>query len=307
LEGEDPTSRPVLLPIVAGRSAGKTLYQVALLMRLQERRKHGEISLSFVSTDDEYKYDAAVSMCRKGQLLPQTLVQVPKALQLNFSIMSKGRPALGKARGRRLGLNLFDAAGEAYQDEQYMAQLKFLRHCHGLMMLIDPLSIEAVRQRYAQELKSDLTDVNPSDANPEHVYDRLLEFLEENGVRLVGRKVRFPLAVVVTKRDVFGLPAEIGQGALADWHQVADLQIAKKGQSAYPVDPSWAIRKWLLVQELTGLIYKIESQFQSYRYFSCSVFGQPPSKLAGQPFEPEAVEAPFIWLLHASKIYKRVK
>ncbi len=308
LEGEDPTLRPVLLPVVAGRSAGKTSYQVALLMRLQDRHKDGEIDLEFVSTDEEYKFDAGVSMFRSGQLLPQTLERVPKALQLNFSVMKKGEPLLGKVvRNKKLRLHLFDAAGEAYQDEQYMSQLKFLRHCHGLMMLIDPLSIESVRQRYAQELNRDFADVNPSDANPEEVYDRLLEFLEQNGVRVIGKKVPFPLAVVVTKRDAFGLPGEIGHDALATWQQVADRQAAEKGQARRPINSSWVIRKWLLDQELSGVVAKIESQFQSYRYFSCSVFGRPPSKLAGQPFQPEAVEAPFIWLLHASKICERLK
>ncbi len=307
LEGEDPTLRPVLLPVVAGRSAGKTSYQVALLMRLQERRKHGEIDLSFVSSDDRYKYDAAVSMFQGGQLLPQTLERVPKALQLNFSVREKGEALLGKVRAKKLRLHLFDAAGEAYQDEQYMAQLKFLGHCHGLMMLIDPLSIESVRGRYARELKLHREDVNPSDTNPEDVYDRLLEFLEQNGVRVVGRKVPFPLAVVVTKRDAFDLPDEIGQRALARWQKVADRQAAQKGQPLRRVKPSWVVRKWLIDHELAGVISKIESQFESYRYFSCSVFGRPPSKLAGQPFAPEAVEAPFIWLLHASKICERAK
>ncbi len=302
LEGEDPTLRPVLLPVVAGRSSGKTSYQVALLMRLQERRKQGEIDLAFVSSDDQYKYDAAVSMFRSGQLLPQTLERVPKALQLNFSVKAKGEPALGKVRGKKVRLHLFDAAGEAYQDEQHMAQLKFLSHCHSVMMLIDPLSIESARQRYAQEMKTDLADVNPSDVNPEDVYDRLLEFLERNGVRVIGRKVPLPLAVVVTKRDAFGLPDEIGQGALANLQQVADLQTAQKRQPAHRIDPSPIVRQWLLDQELTGVVSKIESQFQSYRYFSCSVFGRPPSKFAGQPFEPEGVEAPFAWLLQASRI-----
>jgi len=307
LESEDPTLRTVLLPVVAGRSAGKTSYQVALLMRLQDRRKRGEIDLEFVSSDDQYKYDAAVSMFQTGQLLPQTLERVPKALQLNFSIKKKGESTLGTVRGKKLRLHLFDAAGEAYQDEQYMAQLKFLRHCHGLIMLIDPLSIEVVRQRYAQELDRDLARVNPSDANPEEVYDRLLEFLEQNGVRVIGRKVSLPLAVVVTKRDAFGLPVEMGHGTLGNQQQAADVSSAQNGQRAHCVDSSSVIRRWLLDQGLAGVVSKIESQFRSHRYFSCSAFDPPSSRSAGQPFEPEPVEAPFIWLLQASKICERLK
>lgn len=284
LEGEAPTRRPVLLAVIAGRSAGKTTYQVALLNRLQHRQERGEVQVDFVVAAERARYESAVAMLRSGSLLPQTLEMLPKALQLNFSLTAQGESTLGSLGKSKLRLHLFDAAGESYQDEQWMQQLLYLRHCHGLILLLDPLSVPSVCQRLNVRQAAAVSAANPAEADPQEVYDRLLEFLEQHRVRTLRRKVRISLAIVLTKTDACGIAAEISGGR------------AQAGSA------SGAVRTWLVDNQLGGMVDKIEAQFATYRYFACSALAAPSSADGQRPGDLADVEEPFFWLLRASKI-----
>jgi hypothetical protein len=297
LEGEDPTLRPVLVPVVAGRSAGKTTFQVSLLVRLLQRQQELNYQLTHMVENDRLKWDGAVAMFNAGQLLPQTLDRVPKALQLK--LLSAGPLTTGERNTSRIRLHLYDTAGEAYEDEQSFAQLTFLKHCSGIIMLIDPFSIDPIRERFERELKEHGELVGASDAQPDDVYSRLMEFLEQHHVRVGAGKIRFPLAVVVTKRDAFGLDKELGCAAINHWQQVENRLALAQQRAPAPVDPSWVVRHWLLKQNLAGVIDKLEGQFAHYRYFACSAFGRTFRLGSGKPFSPEDVEAPFFWILRA--------
>ncbi len=310
LEEEDPTLRPALVPVIGGRSAGKTSFQVGLLQCLQEREKRNECRISFVNADDKQQYDDAIAMFQQGRLLPQTLERVPKALQLN--LISGGALTTGAKNSSRLRLHLYDAAGEAYEDEHNLSQLTFLQHCSGIILLIDPFSIETVREQFHRELASEPADAGASDADPDEVYSRLMEFLEQHKVRVRAGSIKFPLAVVVTKRDAFGLGKHIGQSAFHHWQQVENQRAKQENRPPEHVTASSVVRKWLLAQNLAGVINKIESQFENCRYFSCSAFGRPPSQLEGAPFTPLGIDQPFLWILNAmdqpsglSKLTKR--
>ncbi len=286
LEGEDPRFRPMLLPVIAGRSAGKTVFQVSLLIQLLKRQERNKCTLAFVVTDDQYEYETASQMFNQGRILSQTLDRIPKALQLNYM-----------ANGRKLRIHMYDAAGEAYEMEEGVQQLTFLEHCHGLLLLIDPFSIEAVRQRFANELRTYPGDATPSDAQPDEVYSRLIEFLQQQHVRSGTRKIKIPLALVVTKRDAFHLDRELGVVALREAQRREYQQAQQEQREARTLDPSAVVRQWLCDHNLEGLIHNIEGQFVQCRYFSCSALGRMPSRQAGQPFSPRDVEAPFDWLI----------
>lgn len=289
LEGEDPLFRPMLLPVIAGRSAGKTVFQVSLLMQLLKRQDRNKCTLAFVVPDDQYEYETAAQMFNQGHILPQTLDRLPKALQMNYT-----------ANGRKLRIHMYDAAGEAYEVEEGLQQLTYLEHCHGIFLLIDPFSIEAVHQRFDNELKTRPGDATPCDASPEDVYSRLIEFLQQQEVRSGTRKVRIPLALVITKRDAFGLDQEIGAAALREAQKREYQQARKEQREARTIDPSEIVRQWLCDHNLEGLILNIEGQFSQCRYFACSALGRMPSRQAGHAFSPRDVEAPFDWLIEAN-------
>lgn len=294
LGDEDPTARPVLLPLIAGRSAGKTTFQVGLLLRLKERERRHQCKLSFVLEEDRLEYEGAVAMFQRGQVLAQTLARVPKALQLNYST----------ARGKKLRIHLYDPAGEAVMSEQDLAQLTYIRQCHGIIMLIDPFSVGAIRERFEREIAAHPRDVSPSDADVGDVYEGLLDFLREHRVPSRRGRVKIPLLVIVTKRDAFGLVEEIGEPAVRK-AQRRENQLAKdEGRAPRKIELSEVVRQWLLDQNLRYVINNIEGQFAQCRYFSCSVFGEMPSKLKGRPFVPDEVEAPFDWILGVHRITK---
>ena len=302
LEGEDPTMRPVLVPVIAGRSAGKTVFHVALLQKLLERQSTHHCKLSFVVPNDEREYQTALSMFSCGQVLPQTLARVPKALQLNYILPKEFAPdtrlLLFANRDVRLKLLMYDAAGEAYEEDRHFEQLTFIEHCTGIIMLIDPFSIPAVRD----SLSGSLNSVSPSDASPDDVYARLVEFLEQHEIRRGTRQVKIPLAVVVTKCDAFGLDGLLGLPAVRKAQEDENRRAQTEHRPPGVVTMSLLVRYWLCRWNLTNFINNIESHFAECQYFSCSAFGRVPSPKNNTPFVPRGVESPFEWILDAAGV-----
>jgi len=292
LDSEDPTRRPVLLPVVAGRGAGKTSFYVGLLLHLLEREN--VCRLSFVVENDRLKYEAAIREIRRGRTLAQTMERVPKALQLNFDA-KKTFHSTWKHR-MRLRLHMYDVAGEAYEGEPDLERLNFLEHCTGIMLLIDPFSIDAVRDRFQEEFAANGEDVGASDSSPEDVYDTLFGYLERHRVRKRTGKIPIPLAVVVTKRDGFTLEEEIGAPAFKRYHERKSETVRPHGSQAEAGEAP-VVREWLVRHDQEGLIGDIETQFTRVAYFSCSVFGRPRNQDPGRPFAPVGVEPPFDWIL----------
>ena len=164
-----------------------------------------------------------------------------RRIQLNYTLPKELGPDTRllflPGKDVRLKLLMYDAAGEAYEEDRHFEQLTFIEHCTGIIMLIDPFSIPAVRDSLNG---NDLHSVSPSDASPDDVYARLVEFLEQHGIRRGTRQVKIPLAVVVTKCDAFGLDGVIGLTALRK-AQEDEICRARKapGNPVLSPCPSW--------------------------------------------------------------------
>lgn len=281
LAGEDPTRRPLLVPVVGPRASGKSVFQVGLVAGLEKRQEAGQCSVSFLTDDDRDTYSEAIRTLKTGNLLPQTLARLPKALQLNYDF-----------NGRKFRAHMFDAAGESYEDEVSLGQLDYLEHGKGIILLIDPFSIPAVATRYHNDLKNAPRLGVAAESDPLELYARLMDFLQERGLRQGAAKIRLPIAVVITKCDALGLPTELGPEALRE-AAAAEGVPTKREKSRRPIDSSSLARNWLISQGLGTLVQNIESQFQTSRFFPIAILENRGS----QKVHIDAALEPFDWIV----------
>jgi hypothetical protein len=283
LHREHVESRKILVPILGGPSAGKTAFMFAVVRKLvEEKAKTMGFETAFVDSNTESEYKIIVNQLCKGNVPTKTVASIPKAFNLE---LKKG----GKTK---FVLYIYDPAGEAFENTENLTAHQYYEYLTGMIMIVDPFSIPAVKRNYKNELLETGTNVNPSQLNLEDALNTVLLNLEESfGLSKTG-KIKKPLAVVISKVDAFGLEKIIGETAIT-------------GENDRVKRKSNLIRKQLLDWDEAGLIQQIETRFKSVQYFSCSALGRIPDS-TNKDFVPHHVFEPMSWLL-SSVISKKLK
>jgi hypothetical protein len=263
LHREHVESKKIFIPILGGPSAGKTAFMFAVVRQLIEK-KAAEMGFetAFIDSNTESEYKTIVDQLRKGNVPTKTVASIPKAFNL----------ALKKNGKTKWFLYIYDPAGEAFENTENLTAHQYYEYLSGMIMIVDPFSIPAVRRDYEKELSRTWSNVNPSQLNIEDALNSVLLTLEESfGLSKTG-KIKKPLAVVISKVDAFGLGGDVDKKS--------DL-----------------IRQQLIDWDEGGLIQQIETRFKEVQYFYSSALGRIPDSTS-KDFVPSQVFEPMSWLLN---------
>ena len=282
-------SHRIFVPIMGGPSAGKSAFLFGAVRQFVE---HEASSLGFTAElfdkQSEGAYRRVVGQLGGGRPPDKTNDPIPRAF--NIALRKNGRLAFL--------LYLYDPAGEAYQEADKLTAHEFHEYLSGMVLIVDPFAIEAVRVHYAAELRRERGSLRPSELPVEDTVDRLLLTLEANfGLSKRGR-VKQPLAVVVNKTDAFDLEDVVGESAV-------DRAVAAWTGSS-PADRD-SVRDQVLKKQLIdwgeqAFVSRIEGRFSIVRYFSCSALGRMPDG-DGKELVARHVLPPLLWLLrHADRV-----
>jgi Double-GTPase 2 len=249
------------IALVAGPSAGKTTYLAAAMLEFEEIAAEKRLAVD-VLEESSTAYGKVVGGLRQGHL--------PEKTQIS------GNPALvtevqGKDRSRVL--YAYDVAGENYQGSDAVRNLRFLDVPSGLILLVDPLSIKRVADEHATELSESRDAVMPSGEEPIRVLERTVAALIEAG----ADPKDIPVAVVISKVDVFGIGEEI------------ERLRADAGDEAP--------KGWLDANGAGNFVRSVEGEFKQVSWFSCSALGRIPDAGDRSAFKPQGATAPLLWLL----------
>lgn len=250
--------------IVGGPSAGKSTFLAGALVELESPDTGMYIEPLSESRD---AYSRLVDAMRAGVTPEKTVDEQRPALVAEV-----------QGTGRSRALYAYDLAGEVYSAEDKVRGLRFLARSAGIVLLVDPFSIEHVAEDRAQQLAAEGSSVLPSSEDPMRVYERLLSTLKEAGANTQD----MPLAVVVAKSDALGVQDEID--ALAG---------AQGG----------AERAWLSANGAGNLVRSIEQDFKQIGWFSLSALGRMPDPTNRTPFTPRGALAPLLWILARRDIH----
>ncbi|MEI9851206.1 MAG: hypothetical protein WDN24_10610 [Sphingomonas sp.] len=265
------------IPIIGATSVGKTAFAFALCRELVEAAPRLGLESEFLSPEANRAYTAGAAAMLRGRAPDKTMDQVPHALDLLFK--RDGNP-------HRL-LYLYDPAGEAFTDRNYLAQHRFLSYPDGILLMLDPFAFGPVARGFGAAV---LTEVRASGEDPQGVTAGLLNILETEFALGAKQRSAVPLAVIVNKIDAAGIESMIGSDAIArSMNPGEQLEDARNR----------LIREHLLRWEQTPLVDQLETRFKRIGYFAVSSLGRSEDTTS-RPLQPRAVLEPFSWLLERS-------
>lgn len=280
----DRESVPICIPIVGGRSVGKTAFITAFSKEFIDEvapAKSWETEFYNASKANIYKeieQDYLTGSTRMSDR-PQ---DINKASSVSFSFFVKGAPF----NPERL-VHVYDIAGEVFTDNSENEIQKQYEYCQGIVLMIDPFSIPSVRHRCEDKLaKEDIAGIGKADING--IVDSFLNKLREVTGLSDAKMASVPLAVVIGKIDSAGLEMEVGDPAVREkMTQFPDVFID------YYDTQDFLCRKFLRDNGMESFLNNVELKFKDNRFFSCSAIGHTRDK--GQ-YNPQGVLPPMQWL-----------
>lgn len=281
----DRESRPLCIPVVGGRSVGKTAYITAFAKRFIEfvaPQKGLEIEFYNQAKEDIYgeiKADFAHGSTRMTAR-PQDLSQT-SSVSLSFFIKHKS------LQPERL-VHIYDIAGEVFTNNDENEVQQQYEYCQGIVFILDPFAIPEVRFQYEELLSpEDMAGIGRADLND--VIDSFLNKLREVTGLSDSSMSTVPLAVVISKIDSAGLDQDVGRRA---------VEKLMKAQPQVFTDffntQDYLCRKFLRENGMESFLNNISLQFKNNRFFACSAIGHSRGK---GPYRPVGVLPPMEWLI----------
>lgn len=272
----------VHIPVVGGPSTGKSnLMITAVDQFIKEYSPEHKMTAEFGDPRNQERFAREVRDLSAGNALGKTPDVTPWAYTLS---VKDGRRHPGHL------LYLYDAAGEAYLSEDQTLLQTYYAYVHGIIFVIDPFSIPAIRAKYEAEL-AHLDELRPSTLDLMEAYERMLRVIEAAPRLTRGSKFAQPLAVVISKCDALDLEQQIGEPAAADL-------MGSTPAFELPEDAmSELVERFLCENGMENFVRNLQLQFEKVRYFSCSALGRMPGTDPGQPFKPQRAIDPLLWML----------
>jgi hypothetical protein len=274
LSRESMEGRKIFVPVVGGPSVGKTAYLTWLIDELRQRAAAAAWHAEFLDAVAAARFEQGLDALRHARMPLKTPAATPAAVNLVFR----------QDGGPQHNLYLYDAAGEAYGGESRLVPHRFMGFCSGILFLIDPFSIAAVRREYGVDAAA-AGLLKPSAESPEDLLDRLVSVLEKEFRHDPASPIGVPIAVVLTKVDAFNLEGLVGNSALSPWLPASECERARSELI------SRQLREW----NMGPLVATLETRFRTRMFFSCSAVGL--RRRAGEGYAPERIGRPFFWLM----------
>lgn len=280
LEAGHTESRKAFVPVFGGPSVGKSAFLFSSVHQLIDQSESLGFQPSFLESRTESEFNRVRDQLRQGRPPDKTHTALPRAF--NVQLQRSGQSPWV--------LYLYDPAGETFNETEGMVLHRYQEYLSGLVFLIDPFTLPAVQEQYAERLPSVKSSLQPSSLPVEDALSRILISMEEHfGLEQTGR-IKQPVAVVINKTDAFDLEQLIGEPAVQ-----ARLQASAEPMSLEAARDQ-VVREQLLRWDQAHLIQQLEARCTRVRYFTCSSLGRMPDGTP-RPFEARGVLEPLLWIL----------
>jgi hypothetical protein len=280
----DRETVPICIPVVGGRSVGKTAFITAFshdFIEVLAPAKKWEVIP--YNQEKSAIYSEIVKDYLSGSTrMTERTQDKNKASSVSFSFFVKS-PGFNPERL----IHLYDIAGEVFTDNSENEVQKQYEYCQGIIFIIDPFAIPNIRYKYENGLNpEDIAGIGSADMNG--IINSFLNKLREV-TGLSDRKMSaVPLAVVISKIDSGGLNNELGRPAVMN---LMNADRAKYGDFYNTQD--YLCRKFLKDNGMEGFLNNVTLKFKKNRFFACSAIGHSRDKGS---YRPEGVMVPVQWL-----------
>jgi hypothetical protein len=244
--------RDIRIPVFGDANAGKTRFLYASLNSFMAEAERASVPVTFPDQGTAEEVRRGRELIKAGRNTSKTS---PGGVAITLRLRDGQQSDL---------IHMFDAAGEDYSEALKYEGLRFLDDSQGLVYVLDPFSVQVIREQLGSQQGEILAAARAAENDPDLAYGEVISRLRDGGVPVSAQR----LAVVVSKADLL-------RGAGLD----------------VPTD-SAAIEDWLVKTGLQNLVLAMSREFAEVRYFA--VASQDVN--ASLPDDPGV---PLRWLLAA--------
>lgn len=260
----------IQIPIIGGKSTGKTSFVLSSMNAIEDISKKKDWTLRYPVAQFQGKVSSFFKNLKSGIRPLKTQSSLPVADY--FGITTP------KSKVEKM-VYMYDPAGETFETSSDFKKQRYLESYDGLVFVIDPFSIQQVREKYQQEFNVNL--VNPSYTDFENIFDRfLIELQESYGIK-AHEKINKPVAIVMNKIDQV-LNNEIGM-------ETAKQLAASRDDVKSETDATnFLCKQFLAGVGMNNFLRKVENKLANYQFFAYSSY-----KMEQQDYSAE----PLLWVL----------
>jgi len=278
-------SRPIVIPVVGGRSVGKTAFITAFaydfITTIAPRRG---LETEFYSREKEALFRDIESAYRTSDFALTPVKSDEGISSVSFSFFVKN---VGLKPDRLL--HVYDIAGEVFTQNVEVEVQQQYEYCHGIVMIVDPLSIDAIYYQYESRL-SEIDKARRGAADATEVVDAFINKLREVTGLSASKIHDVPLAVVITKIDAISELRD--RLSVASARALLDSEPEKYKTLEDALDHQ--CRQLFVEHDMRHFLQTINLRFKTNRFFACSPIGHTATKGA---FQPEGVMRVMEWLI----------
>jgi hypothetical protein len=279
-----------VIAVVGAASTGKTVYLSVVANHLSTvLRDRFAADVSLFGDEARAALEANVKAIFNDGTLPG-FTQQPDGR--SEPLVFEWRHSRGRVvrRYRSSYLSFLDTAGESLGTQQGVAELKFLADVDSFIVVLDPFTLPAARDRL------NLPETVPSaKGNAHQVLTHVTEVVRKAGPgRRQGRSNK-PIAVAFAKIDA--LRERLGKDHPIFSAEATEGWFDDSASRAVHESVREMLRDW----GAQNIDDHLEANYTNYRYFAVSSLGRPPdyenNKVAAGGVQPLRVADPLVWLL----------
>lgn len=299
LQGKD-----MIISVVGSRDTGKSHFIGVIINELIERIsvKFGGAMEGFNDSMMRYKAGAYQKLYldkQKLDLTKSSLQDVNNGAYrpLIFTLKLK-RKSFFRTAIDSYTLVFFDTAGEDMNDEDTMSTVnKYICKSAGIIFLLDPLQIPAVRNQLAPDVVMRASSVDWRQATrSDDIMSRVSKLIRNERGMPGEEKIDIPVAIVFSKFDVIADLIPRGSTILEPSPHCYEKAFDRK--DGYNVDME--IRSLLMEWEAEAFLSQVDVNYHKYSYFAVSSLGMnnnPKEERRIDRPRPHRIEDPLLWLL----------
>lgn len=196
-----------------------------------------------------------------------------------------------------------DCAGEEFTDPSALHDFhRYITHSAGILLLVDPTTIPGLRERLPNDAIAQRAQSRPLEID--QIVSRLIGLFERVENIRVGKRIKTPLALVLTKADVL---RRLNSSAAGMFREPESLHIDGFDRDGFIRQDS-QLRQLLNDCGQSSLLASLDAKFSSVGIFAVSALGHEPTiQSAGKNGEgeqrvgriqPWRVLDPLVWLFY---------
>jgi GTPase SAR1 family protein len=283
------------IAVIGSSDSGKSTWVGVLVREFQRGQVHERfdgmtLNLLGERSRERYKKDFEIPLFEDSRPVLPTASAVrttPEPLLFSMRFTRPGR--FGSNRIEPVVTVFYDTAGEDVARAATLDQLiDYLESAEGIILLLDPMQMRGVRRLVGGSgAKTKFTEQLD-------VVTRLGEVLSERAKGRVGKLLKKPLAIALTKLDLL-LPTFGPESPLRQPSRHIGVYDQSDGRDVHE-----EVRAWLDERYDPAFDRTVRSFFEVYQYFGLSALGAPPvsgTQLSPDGVHPYRLEDPMLWLL----------